>query len=206
MKFIIIGLGNFGSSLAGRLTSMGHEVFGVDSRPEVVETYKHRITHTLAVDTSKPNAVANLPVADADICIVAIGEDVGSSILTTALLKQNNARRLLSRAISPVHRTVLESIGVGQIFNPEEIAAEIFAKQLDMVGVVESFDISPDCSILEITTPARYVGLSIAECRFWDKYQLRFIGIKRFSQGKNFFGINVQDTSCLLYTSPSPRD
>lgn len=202
MKFIIIGLGNFGSTLAGRLTSLGHEVFGVDSRPEVIETHKQRITHTLAIDTSKPNAMANLPVADADMCVVAIGEDIGASILTTALLKQNNARRILSRAINPVHHTVLESIGVEQLFNPEHIAAEIFAKQLDMVGVVESFDLSPECSILEITTPARYVGFTVAECRFWEKYTLKFIGIKRYTQAKNFFGINVRNTHVDINVPP----
>ena len=43
MKYIIVGLGNFGSTLAVRLTEMGHEVFGVDARFEVVEQHKNKI-------------------------------------------------------------------------------------------------------------------------------------------------------------------
>jgi trk system potassium uptake protein TrkA len=31
MKYMIVGLGNFGSYLAKRLTELGHEVVGVDT-------------------------------------------------------------------------------------------------------------------------------------------------------------------------------
>ncbi|MCF8326647.1 MAG: NAD-binding protein, partial [Leadbetterella sp.] len=44
MKYIVVGLGNFGSTLAIRLTTMGHEVFGVDSRFEVVDQLKNKVT------------------------------------------------------------------------------------------------------------------------------------------------------------------
>ncbi|MDP5141119.1 MAG: NAD-binding protein, partial [Spirosomaceae bacterium] len=75
MKYIIIGLGNFGSTLATRLTAIGHEVFGVDSRLEIAEQFKDRITHTISMDTSKPASMNSLPIRDADIIVVAIGED-----------------------------------------------------------------------------------------------------------------------------------
>jgi trk system potassium uptake protein TrkA len=38
MKFIIIGLGSFGASLAQKLTYMGHEVIGVDSKMSKVDS------------------------------------------------------------------------------------------------------------------------------------------------------------------------
>ena len=122
MKYIVVGLGNFGSTLAARLTTMGHEVFGVDSRFEVVDQLKNKITHAISLDTSKAHAYSSLPIQDVDIVVIAIGEDVGASIITTALMKQFSAKQIIARAISPVHHTVLESIGIETIFNPEELA------------------------------------------------------------------------------------
>ena len=45
MKHIIIGLGNFGGSLALKLTGQGHDVIGVDRNMQKVDFYKDRITH-----------------------------------------------------------------------------------------------------------------------------------------------------------------
>ena len=189
MKYIVFGLGNFGSTLAVRLTGLGHEVFGVDARIEIAEQYKDRITHTISLDSSKPTSMNSLPIKEADIVVVAIGEDVGASILTTALLKQQRAKKIVARAINPLHKTVLSSIGIETIFNPEELAAEMFAKQLEMKGVVESFDLSEDCSILEIEVPERYLGRNIGSIDFNDVYDLKLIALKRFEEKKNILGM-----------------
>lgn len=195
MKYIVVGLGNFGSTLAVRLTQLGHEVFGVDSRFEVVEQFKDRITHVICLDSSKAKSFSSLPIKDVDIAVIAIGEDVGASIITTALMKQYDAKQIIGRSINPVHRTVLESIGIETIFNPEEIAAEMFAKQLEMQGVVESFDLSDDCSIIEIEVPERYLGRYVGSIDFQVKYDLKLIAIKRFVERKNFLGMVSQKST-----------
>ncbi|MEM4250192.1 MAG: TrkA family potassium uptake protein, partial [Candidatus Nitrosotenuis sp.] len=124
MKFIVIGLGNFGSSLASRLTSMGHEVIGVDSDMRKVESSKDKITHVIKLDSTDTTAINTLPLREIDVAIIAIGEDFGASIMTTALLKQNNVKRLISRALSPLHEKVLEAIGVSEIIHPEQESAD----------------------------------------------------------------------------------
>ncbi|MGR3810195.1 potassium channel family protein [Jiulongibacter sp. NS-SX5] len=202
MKYIIIGLGNFGSTLAARLTGMGHEVFGVDNSLEIVEQYKDRITHTICLDSSKPSSLNSLPIKDADQIIVAIGEDVGASILTTAMLKQHGAQTIIGRAINPLHQTVLESIGIETIFNPEKIAAEQFAKQLEMNDVVESFDLSEDCSILEIEVPKRYLGRTANNIDFLGTYNLKLIGIKRFMTKKNILGMMSKYSTVTIEVDP----
>ncbi|SOE22414.1 trk system potassium uptake protein TrkA [Spirosomataceae bacterium TFI 002] len=202
MKYIIVGLGNFGSTLAISLTSIGHEVFGVDSSLEKVQQFKDRITHTICADTSKPASLNSLPLKEADIVVVAIGEDVGASILTTALLKQHNAKKIIGRAINPLHQTVLQSIGIETIFNPEEIAAQMFAKQLEMLGVVESFDLSEDCSIIELDVPERYLGSAIQDIDFEEKYNLKLIAIKHFHEKKNILGMVSKKSTVDMHLNP----
>jgi trk system potassium uptake protein TrkA len=163
MKFIIIGLGTFGASLAEKLTSTGHEVIGVDSKLSKVETLKEKITHTICLDSTDFMAVKHLPLQDTDIVVVCIGEDEGASILTTALMKQLNAKRLISRAVSPLHETILEAMEVDEIVHPEEETAERWAKKLNITGVVDSFEVTEEYNIIEARVPRKYIGKTLEE-------------------------------------------
>ena len=44
MKYIIIGLGNYGGGLAEELMAIGHEVIGVDQNEGRVDNLKDKIT------------------------------------------------------------------------------------------------------------------------------------------------------------------
>ena len=43
MKYIIIGLGNFGTNLGLRLRDLDHEVIGIDTRESIVEADRHGV-------------------------------------------------------------------------------------------------------------------------------------------------------------------
>ena len=74
MRYIIIGLGIYGSNLAKDLTAMGHEVIGADSRPSNVEAVKNYISTVYTFDSTNETALNVLPLTDVDVVIVAIGE------------------------------------------------------------------------------------------------------------------------------------
>jgi trk system potassium uptake protein TrkA len=188
MKYIIVGLGNFGSSLAERLTRKGHEVIGVDSKMDKVEALKEKITHTICLDCTDPQAVTHLPFGDTDIVFVAIGENEGANIMATALMKQLKIKRLISRAISPLHQTVLEAMGVDEIVHPEEETAERWAKKLHMRGVVDSFELTTNYNIIEATTPAAFIGKTIQEIAFRKNYNIVLLTIIKMVDQKNIFG------------------
>jgi trk system potassium uptake protein TrkA len=126
MKYIIIGLGNFGASLAQKLTEQGNEVIGIDTRMSKVDAYKEKISHTICMDSTDEYTVSGLPLKDTDIVLVAIGEDQGANIITTAIFKNFEVKRLISRAINPLHEKVLQAIGVDEI--------DTLKKKLQSVG------------------------------------------------------------------------
>jgi trk system potassium uptake protein TrkA len=202
MKFIIIGLGNFGASLAFKLTEMGHEVIGADKRPEKVEATKERVTFSICLDSTNPLAIKNLPIEETDVVIVAIGEDEGSSILTTALVKQNNAKRIISRAISVLHHNVLETMGVDEIVHPEEEAAYRLAKRLELNQIVDSFDISAKYSIYEIKVPKHLVGKTVLQSGIRQEHQLNIITIIRKKKRKNILGVVREVKDSIGVVSP----
>ncbi|WOK04214.1 TrkA family potassium uptake protein [Imperialibacter roseus] len=197
MKYIVFGLGNFGSSLSTTLTAMGHEVIGVDKRMEKVELHKDDITHTICLDSTDIQAVSSLPIGDADTVIVAIGEDEGASIMTTALLKQLHARRIIGRAVSELQTTVMQAMGIHEISRPEQTSAVRLAKRLNFKGVVDSFELSNKHNIIELKCPPKYEGKTLKEVEFRKKYNITVLTTIKEVKGKDegkISGVATADT------------
>lgn len=188
MKYIIVGLGNFGASLSQKLTAQGNEVIAIDTRMEKVDLYKEKISHTICMDATDEFTVSGLPIMDTDVIIVAIGEDQGANIMTTALFKNMQVKRLISRAINPLHEKVLEAIGVDEIVHPEEETAERLAKKLNLNNVIDSFELSEDFSIIEANVPKECIGKSILEVGFRAKFNLLVLTIIKKTEVKSFLG------------------
>ncbi|APS39677.1 MULTISPECIES: TrkA family potassium uptake protein [Salegentibacter] len=188
MKYIIIGLGNFGASLAEKLTSMGNEVIGVDNNLDKVEAIKEKITHAISLDATDFNAVSNLPLEDTDIVIIGIGEDKGANIMATALMKQLHVKRLISRAVSPLQQMVLEAMGVEEIIHPEEETAERWSKKLNLEGVVDSFEVTGEYSIVESEIPKEFDGKTLDEIGLKKKYNIIVLTTIKYTEGKNEIG------------------
>jgi trk system potassium uptake protein TrkA len=188
MKYIIVGLGNFGASLAEKLTAQGNEVIGIDNRMTKVDLYKEKISHTICMDATDEYTVSGLPHKETDIVIIAIGEDQGANVMSTALFKNFQVKRLISRAIDPLHEKVLMAIGVDEIVHPEEETAERWAKKLCLTNVIDSFELSNDFSIIEIEVPKQFVGKTIKEIELRSKYNLLALTTIRKTEVKSFVG------------------
>ncbi|MDY3537889.1 TrkA family potassium uptake protein [Riemerella anatipestifer] len=209
MKYIIVGLGNFGASLAQKLTAQGNEVIGIDNSAAKVDAYKEKISHTICMDSTDEFTVSGLPIKETDIFVVAIGEDQGANVMTTALLKNLQVKRLISRAINPLHEKVLQAIGVDEIVHPEEETAERWAKKLCLSNVVDSFELNQEYSIIEAKVPEEYIGKTIREIDFRQKYNLVVLTIIRKVEVKSLLGktktenkvLGVAATDTLLETN-----
>ncbi len=188
MKYIVIGLGNFGLSLAEKLTKLGNEVIGIDNSMTKVEAVKEKISHAICMDATDEYTMTGLPFKDTDVVIIAIGEDTGANIMATAMVKKMHPHRIISRAISTIHETILEAMDVHTIIHPEEETAERWARKLSLKGMVESFELSINYSIVEIAIPDVLVGKTISEVGFQQNYNLVCVSIIKKVADKNFFG------------------
>lgn len=182
MKCIIIGLGNFGMALAQRLTAIGYEVIGVDKDIERVNLYKDSIKNTICLDINNEQSARNLPLKDADLCMVTLGKDAGASILTVAILKQNQARRIVARAISELHKTVLQAMGITEIIQLEKEYADFFTNKTELATSIYSYRIAPDYYVYETRLPAPFIGQKLGDIQLEKNFDLKLIAIKHYSQ------------------------
>ncbi len=178
MNFVVIGLGNFGASLAKKLTALGHDVIGVDKDMEKVEFFKDTIKNTVSMDITDIHALKNLPLKDCDMVIVCIGDDFGSSIKTSALLKKLGVQKIYGRESSLIHKTVLNAIGVSNTINPEYDTAVVFAEKLIMMGVWSIYNISDNIKIAEVSVPDEYIGKKLSQIDPKELQNLHILALK----------------------------
>lgn len=189
MKYIIIGLGHFGSSLGKKLTTLGHEVIGVDDEMLRVDANKGLMTHTVCMNPSDPQAVSSLPVREADAVVVCIGVNEGANILATAVMKQLKAKHLICRAISPLHRTVLEAMQVDDIVYLEEETAYRWAKKLNVRGVLDAYEITGEFNIIEAVVPKGFIGKTLEQTEIRSKYNVLVMTTIKMVEQKNLIGV-----------------
>ena len=188
MKYIIIGIGNFGLALCEKLMLLGHEVVAVDKRMEKVDSIKDRVTLALAMDTTDKSAAESVPLRDADVVIVAIGEEEGPSLLTVAIMKELQVKRIVARTLSPVHSTILHAMGVQEIINPEEEAADRLARRLIIKGVIDSFYLSDRFNIVEIKVPDKYIGKTLHDIDVRHNHRVLVLTIIRYKKIRGALG------------------
>lgn len=203
MNYIVIGLGSFGSAIARNLTGSGHDVMGVDKDVNRIEALKDQMTHAIAVDATDESAVREFPLQETDMVIVAIGENIGANIMATAILKQHKARKLISRAISKVHQTVLEAMNVDVIINPEEEAAEIWSIKLSMKGVHDIHYLAGPYYVIEIEVPAGMVDHTLDNLKLLEKYKVLLLTTFTVRKSTNPMGISKQDYTINKISDPA---
>lgn len=188
MKIIVFGLGNFGMSLAISLTETGNEVIGVDKQMDKVNLVKDKISHAICMDATNELAYSAIPLKDADKVVVAIGENEGAAIITTAIIKKLSDVKIISRALSPIHDTVLEAMGIHSIVHPEQESADRLTKQINFKTTLENYQLDNNYTISEVKSKPEFHGKTLSELNTIDKYHLNLITIIRKREKTNLMG------------------
>ncbi|MCK9159675.1 MAG: TrkA family potassium uptake protein [Bacteroidaceae bacterium] len=195
MKFIIIGLGNYGLVLAKDLSALGHEVVGADINESRVDVVKDRIATAFVIDATDKMSLSVLPLKTVDIVIVAIGENFGASVRVVALLKQMNVEHIYARAIDSVHQAVLEAFNLERILTPEVDAAQKMVQQLDFGTQMDSFKVDAQYYVVKFRVPKKFVGYFVDELKLDEHFHLKLIGLTRAEKVINSLGIAINENS-----------
>lgn len=190
MKYIIIGLGNYGYVLAEELASRGHEVIGADIDEARVDSIKDKIATAFILDATDELALSSLPLENVEAVIVAIGENFGASIRVVALLKQLKVKHIYARAIDEIHKSVLNAFDLDGVLSPEEDAARRLVELWEFGTHMETFRINENYYVVKFATPQNFIGYFVNELKLQEEFNLKLIAIQREKTVKNVIGIN----------------
>lgn len=197
MRYLIIGLGIYGTNLAKDLTDMGHEVIGADHKETAVDAIKDYIATAYIIDSTDEQAIGALPLKNVDLVIVAIGENFGASIKTVALLRKLGVRKIFARAIDDLHRAILEGMHVERILNPEQRAANDLANEMEMSTAVETLRIDSERYVMRFSAPGYFFGMHYSDMNPDSMFGLTLIGASRPRATANAMGLPATQLRAL---------
>lgn len=178
-QFAVIGLGRFGRAVCLTLHGMGYEVLGIDNdEKRVDQALSDEIaSHVLQLDAMQPSALREAGVFEFDTVVVAIGNYIQESIITTLNLKEGKVPHIVAKASTEIHGKLLERVGADHVIFPEhEMGCEL-ARSLTRPGILDRFEVDPDHSIVEIVVPQEFDGKTILELDLRSRYGLNVIAV-----------------------------
>ena len=187
-QFAVIGLGRFGRSVCSTLHRLGYEVLATDvDEKRVSQALTEEITgHALQLDSTESAALKEAGVFEFDTVIVAIGNYIQESIITTLNVKEGGVPHVVAKASSEVHCKLLRKVGADRVVFPEHEAGCALARTLTKPAILESFDLDTDNSIVEIAIPDEFDGKTVAELQLRNRYGLNVLAISNKSNGGKF--------------------
>ena len=198
--FAVFGLGAFGMEICRGLINKGGKVIAFDSRTRPVEKMKDLVTQVMILDSTDEDALRSAPLDDVDVAIVAIGDDVEASILTTAILKNIGVPYIIARAVTDVHTRVLRQIGANEVIHLEIEEGRRVASRLLTAEVLETIPVAEDYSIVELYVPQSMVGKSLERLNLRADYMVNIIAIERFKTTVDEEGNPVKEERVILPT------
>ncbi|KAA0253695.1 TrkA family potassium uptake protein [Acidobacteria bacterium ACD] len=201
-QFAVIGLGNFGSQLALELARRGAEVLAIDGDAGKLDAVKDEVAHTVRLDATDKEALAEQRLAELDAVVVSFGEDFEAAVLTTILLRETGVRRIIVRAVSERHERILQMLGVNEVVLPISEAVTRLSTTLMLTGVVDSFALSRDDTIAELAAPESVVDRTVGEVRFREQYGLLLVTIRRVVKVPQLFGLLDRTEERILGVLP----
>ncbi len=178
-RFAVIGLGQFGMSIALTLAERGAEVIAIDNSLDKVDQVKEEVALAVAMDATDPRALKAQNVQEVDAAVVAIGEDFESLMLTTVILQELKVKRIIARAANKQQRTILEKLGVKEILSPEDTVGKSVAETLLQPSIRSFLALPDEYEIVEIDTPKRIIDQTVGTVNLRQEFNLNLITVKR---------------------------
>ena len=177
-RFIVVGLGNFGSGAAETLAARGHEVIAIDTDEAKVDAMAARIERAAVGDATQVAVLKRIGAQDANGAIVSVGDDITASILTTLALRDLKVPQIYVKVISVDHARVMERQGVTETIFPERESAIALGYRLAANGLINYIRLGPGFSIQEMAVPPSWIGKSLRELDLRVRHHVQIIALR----------------------------
>lgn len=176
---LVIGLGQFGMALSKSLSTQGVEVFAVDQSEERIRAASDFVAIARCFDATDERELARTAPERRDVAVCSMGnESREGSIICTALLRQLGARRIVARAIDPLHERILRLVGAHEVVNPELEFGSRMALRLLYAGIVDEVPIGDDLVLTEFEAPTTMVGHSLIDLALPKRHQINVVALR----------------------------
>ncbi len=201
-RFLIIGLGRFGVSLAETLYAEGAEVIAVDEHAARVEEVKERVSHAVQLDGTDFDALKSVGAQGVDTAIIAIGEDLAASVITTVILKELGLKEIIVRAYTERERQILHLVGATRVVFVEQEMGRRLGKAYSGNAILDYIELSSTHSLVQWEVPESLTASSVAEHNVSETWGLHLFAVKKKAGEKG--ALNWGKGKDQLIFNPAP--
>jgi trk system potassium uptake protein TrkA len=176
-RFVIVGLGNFGSSVAEALYSRGHDVIAVDTDERAVDDIAPHCSRAAVGDGRQVETLEEIGARAADAAVVSTGDDITASILATMALTDLGIADVYAKVISHNHARVMVRLGVTETVFPERESGFNLASRISEKGVLDYVRMARNLSVQELVVPEQWRGRTLRELEVRAQFGVSVVGI-----------------------------
>jgi len=202
-RFVLIGLGAFGTEIARTLLENEADVIVMDRDPAAVNQMKNEgCQFAVHIDNLDPAALSKFIKPD-DTVILSMGDAFESQILTIELLKEIGVNTIYARATKDIQYKVLEKMGITEILFPERHEGRRFAMKLLNRNFHFIDEFGEDIFLIEVPVTEKLAGKDIVQHEIRSNYNVNIIGMKsrmeESEEGNNGKESRAADESVMEY-------
>ena len=176
-RFVVVGLGNFGSAVAESLHAARHDVLAIDTNESAVDRIAPLVSRAVVGDGRSVKTLERVGAKGADGGIVSTGDDITASILATMALRDLGVREVYVKVVSAEHARVMQKIGVTDTVFPERDSGHRLATRVGSRAILNYVRLSQDFSIQEMAVPERWIGKSLRELQLPARFRISVIAV-----------------------------
>lgn len=176
-RFIVVGLGNFGSGVAEALHVKGHDVAALDVDEAAVDRIGPSVSRAAVGDGRQVEVLQRMGAEGADAAVISTGDDLAASILATMALRDLGVRQIYVKVISRDHARVMDQLGVTEAIFPERESALRLAERVVSTGILNYVQLGRDFSLEELAVPDDWVGRSLRELELPRRYRVSVLAV-----------------------------
>jgi trk system potassium uptake protein TrkA len=162
-RFVVVGLGNFGSAVAETLYSLGNEVIALDSNADRVDDIGRSVTRAAVADGTERAVLERVGAEEADAAVISTGDDITASALTALAMRDIGVSEIYVKVISLDHARLIEKIGVTDTIFPEREMGMFLAKRISSRTILNYVQLVGGFGVQEMAVPQSWVGRSLRE-------------------------------------------
>ena len=167
-SYAVIGLGQFGMTVALTLADAGCDVLAIDDREENVQDIAEKVSYAVKADVKEPGILQSVGV-----------QNVEASIIAAMQVKELGVPFVMAKAMNALHGRILEKIGADKVIYPEQSMGVRVARNLLSSGFLDTFELSPEFSMAEFKIPDSWVGKTLCDLKIREKNKINLVGLKR---------------------------
>lgn len=176
--FAVIGLGNFGSTVAMELARRGYEVFACDLNAQKIEEIGTQIANAVELDATDEKALRDAGFDSVDTALISLGDSVADSLLVTMLLKEIGVKDVAVKLNNERHAKLVKNIGADRVIFPERDMAVRLVENLVSPKIFDFIELSEEYSLMEIAAPSKAIGKKLIDLNLRKRFGVNVIAIR----------------------------